>query len=68
MNPIESLNRKIKKVANNKSIFPNGQALIKQDNLAVEVAMKKWTIHRTEWDMIYSQLMIYFKDSLGECV
>ena len=34
-NPIESLNRKIKKVAKNKSIFPNDQALIKQVYLAV---------------------------------
>jgi len=40
-NPIESLNRKIKKVAKNKSIFPNDQALIKQVYLAVEEAAKK---------------------------
>ncbi len=30
MNPIESLNRKIKTVAKNKAIFPNDQVLIKQ--------------------------------------
>jgi putative transposase len=65
-NPIESLNRKIKKVAKNKSIFPNDQALIKQVYLAVEEAAKKWTLRHRDWAMIYSQLMIYFGDRLGE--
>jgi putative transposase len=65
-NPIESLNRKIKKVAKNKSIFPNDQALIKQIYLAVEEAAKKWTFRHRDWAMIYSQLMIYFGDRLGE--
>ena len=65
-NPIESLNRKIKKVAKNNSIFPNDQALIKQVYLAVEEAAKKWTFRHRDWAMIYSQLMIYFGDRLGE--
>jgi len=65
-NPIESLNRKIKKVAKNKSIFPNDQALIKQVSLAVEEAAKKWTFRHRDWAMIYSQLMIYFGDRLDE--
>jgi putative transposase len=65
-NPIESLNRKIKKIAKNKSIFPNDQALIKQVYLAVEEAAKKWTLRHREWAMMYSQLMIYFGDRLGE--
>jgi putative transposase len=65
-NPIESLNRKIKKVAKNKSIFPNDQALIKQVYLAVEEAAKKWTLRHRDWAMIYSQLMIYFADRMGE--
>jgi putative transposase len=65
-NPVESLNRKIKKVAKNKSIFPNDQALIKQVYLAVEEAAKKWTLRHRDWAMTYSQLMIYFGDRLGE--
>jgi transposase-like protein len=65
-NPIESLNRKIKKVAKNKAIFPNDQALIKQVYLAVEEVAKKWTLRHRDWAMIYSQLMIYFGDRLGE--
>jgi len=67
-NPIESLNREIKEVAKNKSIFPNDQTLIKQVYLAVEEAAKKWTSRHRDWVMICSQLMIYFGDRLGERV
>ena len=65
-NPIESLNRKIKKVAKNKSAFPNDQALLKQVYLAVEEAARKWTFRHRDWAMIYSQLMIYFSDRMAE--
>ncbi len=65
-NPIESLNRKIKKVAKNKSIFPYDPALIKQVFLAVEEAAKKWTLRHRDWVMVYSQRMLYFGDRLGE--
>jgi len=64
-NPIESLNRMIKKVSKNKAIFPNDQALIKQVFLAVEDASKKWTFRQRDWAMIYSQLMIHFGDRMG---
>jgi transposase-like protein len=64
-NPIESLNRMIKKVTKNKAIFPNDQALIKQVFLAVQDASKKWTFRQRDWAMIYSQLMIFFGDRLG---
>ncbi len=67
-NPIESLHRKIKKVAKNKAIFPNDQALIKLVFLAVEEASKKWTFRHRDWAMIYSQLMIFFGDRLGKQV
>ena len=65
-NPIESLNRQIKKTAKNKAIFPNDQALIKQVYLAVEEASKKWIFRHREWAVIYSQLMIYFGERLVE--
>jgi putative transposase len=65
-NPIESLNRQIKKTAKNKAIFPNEQALVKQVYLAIEDASKKWIFRHREWAVIYSQLMIYFGERLGE--
>jgi transposase-like protein len=67
-NPIESLHRQVKKVAKNKSIFPNDQAIIKLVFLAVEEASKKWTFRRRDWAMIYSQLVIFFGVRLGKQV
>jgi putative transposase len=65
-NPIESLNRQVKKTAKNKAIFPSEQALTKQVYLAIEEASRKWTMRHREWAVIYSQLMIYFGDRLAE--
>jgi len=42
------------------------QALLKQVYLAVEEAANKWTFCHRDWAMIYSQLMIYFGDRIGE--
>jgi len=67
-NPIESLHRQIRKVAKNKSSFPNEQALIKLVYLAVEDASKKWTMRHRSWAMIYSQLMIFFEERVGKYV
>jgi putative transposase len=67
-NPIESLHRKIKKVAKNKSSFPNEQALVKLVYLAVEDAARKWTMRHRDWAMIYSQLMIFFEDRVAKYV
>jgi len=67
-NPIESLHRQIKKVAKNKSSFPNEQALTKLVYLAVAEAARKWTMRHRDWAMIYSQLMIFFEERLGKYV
>lgn len=67
-NPIESLHRQIKKVAKNKSSFPNEQALTKLVFLAVEGASRKWTMRHRDWAMIYSQLMIFFEDRVSKYV
>jgi len=48
-NPIESLNRQIKKVAKNKSSFPNEQALIKLVYLAVEETAKNGQCDIGNW-------------------
>ena len=67
-NPIESLHRQIKKVAKNKSSFPNEQALTKLVYLAVEGASRKWTMRHRDWAMIYSQLMIFFEDRVSKYI
>ena len=63
-NPIESVNRSIKKVTKNKAVFPNEQAVFKVIYLALLEAEKKWTSRLRDWPMIYSQLMIFFKDRM----
>lgn len=67
-NLIESLNRKIRKVAKNKSSFPNEQSLFKLVYMAVEEASRKWTMRHRDWAMIYSPLMIFFEDRLAKYV
>jgi putative transposase len=62
------VHRKIKKVAKNKSSFPNEQALMKLVYLAVEQAARKWTMRHRDWAMIYSQLMIFFEDRVAKYV
>jgi transposase-like protein len=57
-NPIESVNRQVKKATKNRSSFPNEPALIKVAYLAVENAARKWTVRHRDWAMIYSQLKI----------
>ncbi|GEM_PF-287910 len=61
-NPIESPNRKIKKAARKKAIFPIDQPVI----LAIEAALKKSAFRHREWAVIYSQLMIYLGDRLAD--
>jgi transposase-like protein len=63
-NPIESMNRNIKKITKNKAIFPNEQAVFKVIYLALQGIEKKWTSRLRDWAMIYSQLMIFFEERL----
>ena len=63
-NPIESLNRGMKKVTKNRSVFPNEEALFKLLYLAVGDISKKWTMRIRDWAMIFSQLNVYFEERL----
>jgi len=67
-NPIESVNRQIKKVTKNRFSFPNESALVKMVYLAVENAARKWTMRHRDWSMIYSLLMIFFEGRLAKYV
>jgi len=48
-NPIESLNRGLKKVTKTRSVFPNEDALFKLLYLAVGDISKKWTMRIRDW-------------------
>jgi len=58
------MNRSIKKIAKNKAVFPNEQAVFKIVFLAVEGASKKWTSRIRNRSVIYSQLSVFFGNRL----
>ena len=60
-NPIESLNRQLRKYTKTKSLYPTDEALMKSVYLSLKEATKKWTGRISDWGEIYSQLSIYFE-------
>ena len=60
-NPIESLNRQLRKYTKTKSLYPTDEALMKSVYLSLKEATKKWTGRIPGWGEIYSQLSIYFE-------
>ena len=60
-NPIESLNRQLRKYTKTKSLYPTDEALMKSVYLSLKEATKKWTGRILGWGEIYSQLSIYFE-------
>lgn len=66
-NPIESLNRQLRKVTKNKSVFPNDTALFKMAYLAIKNVTEKWTVRIPEWGKILGQLVIKY-DRLSEFI
>lgn len=61
-NPIESVNRQIRKITKTKGHFPNESALFKIVYLGIQNAAKKWTQRMLFWDQIVAQLLIYFEE------
>jgi len=60
-NPIEILNRQLRKYTKTKSLYPTNEALMKSVYLSLKEATKKWTGRISGWGEIYSQLSIYFE-------
>ena len=60
-NPIESLNRQLRKYTKTKSLYPTDEALMKLVYLSLKEATRKWTGRISGWGEIYSQLSIYFE-------
>jgi len=63
-NPIESLNRQLRKYTKTKSLYPTDESLMKSVYLSLKKATKKWTGRISGWGEIYSQLSIYFEGSI----
>jgi len=64
-NPIESLNSVIRKTARPKRIFPTDDSLLKTVYLAIADKLKKWARIKN-WNIIISQLAIYFKERIED--
>ena len=60
-NPIESLNRQLRKYTKTKSLYPTDEVLMKSVYLSLKEATKKWTGRISGWGEVYSQLSIYFE-------
>ena len=63
-NPIEILNRQLRKYTKTKSLYPTDEALMKSVYLSLKEATKKWTGRIPGWGEIYSQLSIYFEERI----
>jgi len=58
-NPIESLNRQLRKYTKTKSLYSTDEALMK--SVSLKEATRKWAGRIPGWGEIYSQLSIYFE-------
>lgn len=65
-NTIEGFNRQLRKVTKSKSVFPTDESLLKMLYLAMIDITKKWTGRSRDWNIIHSQLSIYFGDRVAE--
>ena len=59
-NPIEGINRRLRKVTKTKGSFPSDDALFKLLYLVVMEMTKKWTMPVQNWGQVVQQLGIYF--------
>ena len=59
-NPIENLNRQVRKITKTKSSFPTDDSLLKILYLIIMDVSEKWTIAIDNWPQIVQQLSIYF--------
>ena len=63
-NPIEGLNRQLRKVTSKRSIYPNDEALLKNLYLVITRLNEKWTLPIRNWGKILNQLTILFEDRI----
>ena len=65
-NPIESLNRRIRKVTKTKSSFPTDDSLLKLIYLVIMDASGKWSMAAHNWGLIINQLRVHFPERMDE--
>ncbi|BFD46660.1 MAG: hypothetical protein DMENIID0002_13060 [Rickettsia endosymbiont of Sergentomyia squamirostris] len=65
-NSVESVNSQLRKVTNNKRVFPNDNAVFKSLYLTIDYMTKKWTMPIPNWNEAMAHLMIKFEDRLNK--
>lgn len=63
-NPIESVNRVIRRRIKTRNVFPSRESLGKVVYLALDEMSQKWTNPIPHWGLILSQLRVYFGEIL----
>jgi putative transposase len=63
-NPIEGLNRQLRKVTSKRSIYPSDEALLKNLYLVITKLNERWTMPIPSWGKIFNQLTILFEDRI----
>jgi putative transposase len=64
-NPIENLNRQIRKVTKNRSVFPDVDSVFKLVYLAVQDRLKRWTMPVHNWPLVFTQFSLFFKERIA---
>lgn len=63
-NPIEGINRRLRKVTKTKGSFPSEEALFKLLYLVVTEMTMKWMLPVQNWGAVVQQLCVYFGDRI----
>jgi putative transposase len=56
----------LRKVTNNKRVFPSDNAVFKSLYLAIDYMTKKWTMPIQNWNEAMAHLMIKFEDRINK--
>jgi len=67
-NPIEGLNRQLRKVTSKRTVYPNDDAVLKNLYLVVTKLNDKWTMPIHNWGKILNQLTILFEERLTKFI
>jgi len=60
-NAVESVNSQLRKVTNNKRVFPNDEAVFKMLYLTINYITRKWTMPIRDWNVAMAHFMIKFE-------
>ena len=63
-NSIEAVHRQFRTLTKTKGGFPNNDSLLKPLFMGIQNASKKWTMPIQNWNLIVSQLSIFFEGRL----